>query len=41
MLRSAPLPASWMTVGTKTNTEEAGVTEDRVSNSVPVTRMLR
>jgi hypothetical protein len=41
MLRNAPLPPSWMTVGTNTKTEEAGVTEDNVSKSVPVTRMLR
>src|SRR5438105_11921626 len=30
-----------MTPGTITNTEDAGVTEESVSKSVPITRMLR
>jgi len=41
MLRNAPVPACWMTPGTITNTDEAGVTDESVSSSVPITRMLR
>ncbi len=41
MLIRAPVPAWEITSGTPMNTDEAGVTPDRVSSSTPITRMLR
>ena len=41
MLIRVPVPASEITCGAPMNTEEAGVTPERVSSSTPITRMLR
>jgi hypothetical protein len=41
MLRNAPVPACVITPGTITNTDDAGVMADKVSNSTPIKRMLR
>ena len=41
MLRKAPVPACEITPGTITKTDEAGVTDDSVRRSAPITRMLR